>query len=164
VGSASSLTVPTTGSTNQWTTSFAANDLALQLETTYNLTSLDPVTVVFNTPVPVRRVVKINDFNSGSLFIAQSDVATATFVTTLEVTSPVQVKVGGTPVVGSQYSVSSVNPVIVTFDTAPDDGLEIEIYINQAQVLYAQGVNTASNGLPLQEQSTLAARFIEGGV
>jgi hypothetical protein len=76
----------------------------------------------------------------------------------------VQVKVGGTLVESTAYSVSSVNPIVVTFVEPPPDGVEIEIYITQATVMYAQGVNTASNGRPLQEQPTLAAWFIEGRV
>jgi hypothetical protein len=38
----------------------------------------------------------------------------------------------------------------------------VEIFIIQAEVMYAQGANTASNGIPLQEQDTEAAWFIEG--
>jgi hypothetical protein len=85
-------------------------------------------------------------------------------VTDISVTRPIQVKVGGTIVSDTTYSVSSVNPIVVTFNTAPPDGVEVEIYIQQAQVLYAQGIDTASNGRPLQEQPTLAAWFIEGRV
>jgi hypothetical protein len=164
VGSPSVLTVPTTGSTSRWAASFSATDLVLQSENDYTITNLNPITVEFDTPVPVKRVVVINDLNSNSFFISQADIATTTFVTDISVTRPVQVKVGGTLVSDTTYSVSSVNPIVVTFNTAPANGVEVEIYIQQALVMYAQGIGTASNGRPLQEQPTLAAWFIEGRV
>jgi hypothetical protein len=72
--------------------------------------------------------------------------------------------VGGRIVDASQYSVSSVDPITITFTSAPQSGVEVVIFIVQAEVLYAQGANTASNGIPLQEQNTEAAWFIEGRV
>ena len=136
----------------------------LQSETAYDITDLNPITVEFNTLIPAERVVVINDLNSDSSFITQADVATDTFVTDISVTRPIQVSVGGTIVDASQYSVSSVNPITITFATAPQSGVEVVIFIVQAEVLYAQGANTASNGIPLQEQNTEAAWFIEGRV
>jgi hypothetical protein len=164
VGPVSTLTVPTTGATSRWAAEFSATDLVLQSEDDYTITDLNPITVVFDTPVPVKRVVVINDLNSDTFFISQADVATDTFVTDISVTRPIQVKVGGTLVDSTAYTVSSVNPIVITFVTAPADGLEIDIFITQAKVLYAQGVDSASDGRPLQEQPTLAAWFIEGRV
>jgi hypothetical protein len=164
VGSQSVLTVPTTGSTSRWAAAFSATDLVLQSEDDYQILDLNPILVEFDTPVPVKRVVVINDLNSGTLFISQLDIASTTFVTDISVIRPVQVKVGGTIVADTTYTVSSVNPIVVTFDTAPANGIEVEIFIQQALVMYAQGVGTASNGQPLQEQPTLAAGFIEGRV
>ena len=163
-GPVSTLTVPTTGSTSSWTAAFSATDLVLQSETAYDITDLNPITVEFNTLIPAERVVVINDLNSDSSFITQADVATDTFVTDISVTRPIQVSVGGTIVDASQYSVSSVDPITITFATAPQSGVEVVIFIVQAEVLYAQGANTASNGIPLQEQNTEAAWFIEGRV
>jgi hypothetical protein len=162
VGSPSVFNVPTTGSTSQWAATFSATDLVLQSEDDYVITNLNPITVVFDTPVPVKRVVVINDLNSNTFFISQLDVATTTFVTDISVTRPVQVKVGGTVVDSTTYTVSSVDPIVVTFNVAPANGSEVEIYIEQAHVMYEQGIGTASNGRPLQEQNTQAARFIEG--
>jgi hypothetical protein len=164
VGTPLVLNVPTTGSTSRWAASFSATDLVLQSTDDYVITDLNPITVEFDTAVPVKRVVVINDLNSDTFFISQADIATTTFVTDISVTRPVQVKVGGTTVTDTTYSVSSVNPIVVTFNTAPANGVEVEIYIQQAQVMYAQGIGTASNGRPLQEQPTLAAWFIEGRV
>ena len=90
VGSPSVLTVPTTGSTSRWAASFSATDLVLQSEDDYQILDLNPITVEFDTPVPVKRVVVINDLNSDTFFISQVDVATTTFVTDISVTRPVQ--------------------------------------------------------------------------
>jgi hypothetical protein len=163
-GSPLVFTVPTTGSTSRWTAEFSATDLVLQSTSDYTITDLNPITVEFDTPVPVKRVVVINDLNSDTFFISQADIATTTFVTDISVTRPVQVKVGGTLLKNTAYSVSSVNPITVTFVVPPPSEIEIEIYILQALVMYAQGVNSASDGRPLQEQPTLAAWFIEGRV
>jgi hypothetical protein len=163
-GPVSTLTVPTTGSTSRWAAAFSATDLVLQPETVYDVTDLNPITVEFDSVIPPKRVVVINDLNSNTFFITQTDVATDTFVTDISVTRPIQVSVGGTIVEQSEYTVSSVNPISITFDTAPQSGVEVVIFIVQARVFYAQGVNTASNGIPLQEQNTEAAWFIEGRV
>jgi len=163
-GPVSTLTVPTTGSTSRWAAAFSATDLVLQPETVYDVTDLNPITVQFDTVIPAERVVVINDLNSNTFFITQADVATDTFVTDISVTRPIQVSVGGTIVDASEYSVSSVDPITITFATAPQSGVEVVIFIVQAKVLYAQGINTASNGIPLQEQNTEAAWFIEGRV
>ena len=163
-GPVSTLTVPTTGSTSRWATAFSATDLVLQPETAYDVTDLNPITVEFDTVIAPKRVVVINDLNSNTFFITQADVATDTFVTDISVTRPIQVSVGGTIVDASEYTVSSVNPISITFNTAPQSGVEVVIFIVQAQVFYAQGLNTASNGIPLQEQNTEAAWFIEGRV
>jgi hypothetical protein len=109
---------------------------------------------------------KINTLQSASPPVDSTvrTISTALVVTDIELGQAVQVKVGGTLLDQSQYDVLSVNPVAVEMDTAPADKLDIEIFIQQALVLYAPGVGTPSNGRPLQEQSTLAAWFIEGRV
>lgn len=163
-GPVSTLTVPTTGATSRWAAAFSATDLVLQPESAYDITDLNPITVDFVSLIAPKRVVVINDLNSNTFFITQADVATDIFVTDISVTRPIQVRVGGTPVDQTQYSVSSVNPIVITFNSAPQAGLEIVIYIIQAEVLYAQGPNSASDGIPLQEQNTEAAWFIQGRV
>jgi hypothetical protein len=164
VGSPSVLTVPTTGSTSRWAASFSATDLVLQSTDVYDVTDFDPVTVQFDDLIPPKRVVVINDLTSNSFFITQADVATDTFVTDISVTKPVRVKVGGTLLQDTAYTVSSVNPITITLVDAPPLGVEVQVFIVQARVFYAQGVDTASDGQPLQEQQTLAAWFIEGRV
>jgi hypothetical protein len=164
VGSPSVLTVPTNGATSRWATSFSATDLVLQSTSVYDITSFNPITVEFDDLIPPKRVVVINDLNSNTFFITQADVSTDTFVTDISVTKPVQVKVGGRKLLDTEYTVTSVNPISITLVEAPPAGVEIEVFIVQARVFYAQGVGTASNGQPLQEQQTLAAWFIEGRV
>jgi hypothetical protein len=78
-----------------------------------------------------------------------------------ELVEAVQVFEGGV-LRTSGYTVLSSDPVTIEFDTAPPAGVEITVSIQQARVMYAQGTNTASDGVPLQESSTPAARFILG--
>ena len=128
----------------------------------YTVTTVSPVTVVFDTVIPAKQIIQIGDLNSLDFYVG--DGSTTTYVTDIELGQAVQVKVGGTLLDQSQYNVLSVNPVAVEMVTAPDLGLDIEIFIQQALVMYAPGVGTPSNGRPLQEQPTLAAWFIEGRV
>ena len=60
------------------------------------------------------------------------------------------------------YTVSSIDPVTVVFDTPPPDGYQVSIRVNQGLSWYQPGVDTASNGDPLQVTDTIAARFIRG--
>jgi len=71
----------------------------------------------------------------------------------------VQVYVGGI-LQQSGYTVNSTEPVQITFATAPAAGLEVTISIQQARVMYQQGIGTPSNGQALQVTDTPAARFI----
>jgi hypothetical protein len=74
----------------------------------------------------------------------------------------VQVYVGGT-LQTSGYTVSATNPLDVTFDTAPLQGYQVSIRVLRGLSWYEPGPSTASNGVPLQETETLAARFMRGG-
>jgi hypothetical protein len=60
------------------------------------------------------------------------------------------------------YTVSSIDPVTVVFDTPPPDGYQVSIRVKQGLSWYQPGVDTASNGDPLQVTDTVAARFIRG--
>jgi len=75
----------------------------------------------------------------------------------------VEVYVGGillTELTG--YTVIGNNPVTVEFDTAPADGVQITVLIRQGVTWYAPGINTASDGVALQNTDTQAARFLRG--
>jgi hypothetical protein len=60
------------------------------------------------------------------------------------------------------YTVSSLDPVTVVFDIPPPDGYQVSIRVNQGLSWYQPGIDTASNGDPLQVTDTVAARFIRG--
>jgi len=71
------------------------------------------------------------------------------------------VYVGGT-LQTAGYSITNDNPVTVTFTTAPIAGAEVTILVRRGVTWYAPGAGTASNGVPLQETNTPAARFLRG--
>jgi len=60
------------------------------------------------------------------------------------------------------YSITGTGPVTVEFDEAPTAGYQVSIRVVQGKSWYQPGPFTPSNGQPLQETETLAARFIRG--
>jgi hypothetical protein len=82
----------------------------------------------------------------------------------------IEVYVGGV----RQYSVDSgiestypwtligTIPLTIDFDNLVPPNVEITILARQSQTWYQPGPDTASNGHPLQETNTLAARFLRG--
>jgi hypothetical protein len=74
----------------------------------------------------------------------------------------IEVYVGGVLQPKSSYFVPNISPVTVIFDDSPAEGQEIVIVVRQGLSWYEPGVNTASNGKPLQETDTIAARFFRG--
>ena len=87
-------------------------------------------------------------------------VFTATDITTTN-NDAIEVYVGGILVV-SGYTVTADSPVTILFTTAPVAGVDVTILINRGVTWYAPGAGTASNGNPLQETETPAARFLRG--
>lgn len=87
-------------------------------------------------------------------------VFTATDITTTE-NDAIEVYVAGILIM-SGYTVIANSPVSITFDTAPLDGVDVTILVNRGVTWYAPGAGTASNGNPLQETETAAARFLRG--
>jgi hypothetical protein len=81
-----------------------------------------------------------------------------------EIEEAVRVRVGGTLLDISEYFVSQINPTQVTLINAPAAGVEIDVFIVKASVMYAQGTGTASNGIALQQQTTDALRFLRGEI
>jgi hypothetical protein len=75
----------------------------------------------------------------------------------------VEVYLGGIRVI-TGYTFISNNPVTIEFDTAPTEGVDVTILVRRGVTWYEQGVNppSASNGVPLQETNTPAARFLRG--
>jgi hypothetical protein len=100
----------------------------------------------------------------GSTRVFETSIVIPTLIDSTEITDAISVIVGGTVLVPeTDYSVTEVNVTTteVTLVTAPADG--VEVYFSQvtANVMYAQGASTASNGVALQDQTTPAALFLK---
>ena len=78
-----------------------------------------------------------------------------------ELTDAVQVYVGGLLQFGG-YEILTADPVSIEFAVAPTINYQVTILVLRGESWYAPGAGTASDGIPLQEQETLAARFIRG--
>jgi hypothetical protein len=83
----------------------------------------------------------------------------------------VEVYVGGTRVFQSDgssitdgYVFVADNPVTIEFAEPPPAGVDVTILVRRGVTWYQQGTNppSASNGVPLQETNTIAARFLRG--
>ena len=55
-----------------------------------------------------------------------------------------------------------VDPAVFPPLSAPAAGSEVTILVRQGVTWYAPGVNTASDGIALQDTNTQAARFLRG--
>jgi hypothetical protein len=77
--------------------------------------------------------------------------------------SAAEVYVGGIRV-QTGYTITQVSPVVVVFDTAPPDGVDVTILVRRGVTWYQQGVDplTPSNGEPLQVTETVPAQFFRG--
>ena len=90
--------------------------------------------------------------------------ATDIFVAGLDSTEQdeaVEVYVGGIRQTGG-YTLVSGDPVTIVFTTPPTANYQVTILVKRGLSWYAPGAGTASNGIALQEQDTVAARFIRG--
>jgi hypothetical protein len=74
----------------------------------------------------------------------------------------VEVYVGGTLVTSDNYTITTEDPVSVTFDTAPASGSAVAILVRRGVDWYEPGANTPSDGVALQDTQTAAARFLRG--
>jgi hypothetical protein len=97
---------------------------------------------------------------------AIGDGTTTTFTASdidlsIEDSDGIEVYVGGIRVTAG-YELTSTDPCQITFDTAPELGVEVTILIKLGVTWYAPGSGTASNGDPLQITETAAARFLRG--
>jgi hypothetical protein len=78
-----------------------------------------------------------------------------------ELIEAVEVYVGGI-LQTSGYTVTGADPVTVVFGIAPTANYQVAIVVKRGLSWYEPGPGTASNGIALQEQQTMAARFIRG--
>ena len=118
-------------------------------------------------PLQYQKTVSSNTFvGNGQTRVFSADNVTLTAgLDSTEIEEAVRVKVGGTDLDTSEYTVTQVDPnAEVTLIDAPNSGVEVYIYIVKSNTMYAQGSATASNGIALQEQETRAARFIRGEI
>ena len=72
----------------------------------------------------------------------------------------VEVYVGGTRVT-TGYTITSYTPVTITFTAAPADGSDVTILVRRGTSWYGPGISE-TNGIPLQQTNTEAARFLRG--
>lgn len=73
----------------------------------------------------------------------------------------VEVYVAGIRITTGFVFVSN-NPVAIEFAEPPIAGVDVTILVRRGLTWYQQGINTASDGVPLQETNTPAARFLRG--
>ena len=76
-------------------------------------------------------------------------------------TESLEVYVGGTRVT-TGYTITGENPAEITFDVAPPAGVEVTMLVRRGVTWYAPGINEPSDGVPLQDTNTQAARFLRG--
>ena len=152
-----------TGSSNIFATTLDIG-LVEQAANSYVLDAFNPVAITFDSAPPNQNVVYIrNQRGAEDQFdFALGNGVQTTFVTEINLTIPVRVLVGGIEQPGSSYQVVSLDPVIVVFDTAPGGTEEITIFVRLGVTWYAPGLDSASDGVPLQDTDTTAARFLRG--
>jgi len=100
----------------------------------------------------------------GVTTIYSTTITIPTLVDSTELADAITVTVGGTELLpDTDYTVTFVgtNSTEITFTTAPASGSTVTFSQVTANVMYAQGTGTASNGIALQDQTTPAALFLQ---
>ncbi len=107
------------------------------------------------------RVISNNILADGTqtVFVAENIVIDD--LDSTELVEAVEVYVGGI-LQTSGYIITGSDPVTIVFATAPESGYQVSIRVRRGESWYQPGINTASDGVPLQETETQAARFIRG--
>jgi hypothetical protein len=98
---------------------------------------------------------------NGTQTVFATDDIVLTGLTSAQQNRAVEVYVGGILQTGG-YQITAVDPVTVSFNTAPTANYQVTVLVRRGESWYTPGTGTASNGIPLQEQQTVAARFIRG--
>ena len=98
---------------------------------------------------------------NGTQTIFATDNINVSGLDSTELVEAVEVYVGGIKQLGG-YTVTGADPVTIEFTTAPTANYQVAIVVKRALSWYQPGPGTASDGIALQEQDTLAARFIRG--
>lgn len=157
-------TITATGSSARFVTILDIG-LVEQPSSTYVLDDFEPVIITFDDPVPAGQVVYIANQRGGEdeFDYSFSDGVDPTFTTTINLTLPIRVYLGGIEQTNvEQYNITSLDPVIVNFVTAPPTGVDVTVLVRRGVTWYqGDGVNP-SNGVALQDTDTQAARFLRG--
>jgi hypothetical protein len=105
------------------------------------------------------------DYPNVNFYYAKKDVPAYTSISDTRYWQPlnraVQVYVGGV-LQTSGYSFIHEDPVTIKFTSAPAQGSDVTILVRRGMTWYEQGIDTASNGVPLQITNTGAAKFLRG--
>jgi len=117
---------------------------------------------IISTPLDTSDPLNPNPFlgNGVTTTFVASDIS-VTGLSGTETQEAVRVWVGGT-LQTSGYQLISADPVTVTFDEPPAAGSLVTIQVSKGLTWYQPGPGTPSDGVPLQETNTAAARFIRG--
>lgn len=107
------------------------------------------------------QVIYFNTLADGNTTNFVADNIVLDLLDSTEFVEAVRVYVGGI-LQTSGYTVTGMNPVAINFDVAPSSGYQVSVRVLQGRSWYQPGPSTASDGVPLQETNTLAARFIRG--
>lgn len=75
--------------------------------------------------------------------------------------SAIEVYVGGIRQT-SGYTVTSKSPATIEFDVPPPANVAVTLAVRQGVSWYEPGLYSATDGVPLQEANTPAARFLRG--
>lgn len=102
-----------------------------------------------------------NFLADGTSTVFATDDITLSGMTQTEIDEAVEVYVGGI-YQQSGYTVTSSTPVSIAFNTPPTLNYQVTIVVKRGLSWYTPGPGTASDGIALQEQNTMAARFIRG--
>jgi hypothetical protein len=76
-------------------------------------------------------------------------------------TKAIEVYLGG-KLQTSGYTLSNLDPVVVIFNTAPANGVEVSIVVRKGTSWYNPGTDSPSNGVPLQITDNPMALFLRG--
>jgi len=113
-------------------------------------------------PVAYQNYILSQDFlANGVQTIFVADNITVDELDPTELSEAVEVYVGGI-LQTSGYTVTGTSTVTVEFGIAPTNNYQVAIVVKRGLSWYEPGAGTASNGVALQEQQTIAARFIRG--
>ena len=109
------------------------------------------------------QIVSTTTMADGSTTVYTAANIDLAYVDSTAIEEALEVFVGGIKITGG-YSIVADNPVVVVFDDAPPAGLEVTLLVRRGKTWYQQGLNTASNGVALQDTQTEAARFLRGEI